>query len=969
MVVGARATTIGSRVILLLASLAWLGLIFAIARVAESRRWARLSSHPLVYALSLGAYATSWTYYGAVGLARVRGLAFLAVSLGPMLACLLVGAVWLPLLRLVRRHQLATLADLFAFRYRSQTLGVLVTATMLVGLVPYLAVQVRAVAHSAVALVPQVSPVTVGAAFCALMLGFAALFGARHATTRERHPGLVVAIAFESAFKLLALVLVGVVAWTVLSHGASVDAPRAAPLLDTARTSSFASVCLVSLGVTFLLPREFHMAFTEAPEGEQGARGLRTAAWGFPLLLLLINVPLLLILWAGQQLAPDGNADLYVLTVAAETRGLEPLAWLGGVSAASAMVIVETLALSSMVLRHFVLPWRRPGSGNVYGDLVHARRVVLMALLVLAFLVFVGIERLSPASTARGGGLAQVGLVSFAAVLQYLPGFLGVLFFPHTTRAGVTAGLVVGMVAWSALLAAPLVGVDALALPPGFAGADPYGMAVLIALALNVLTTAVVSFNTVRSLEEARAAAACRSEVTPGVVTGLPTSVAELVDRVATVLGRETAQVEVDRTLRELQLTPHEQRPGALERLTTHLEANLTGLIGPVLSHAALWLESPGDAEATIPLGERVRQLERQIEVAARSGGASAAAALQAWLRSVFDALPVGVTVLGARGDVVWWNHTLERLTHRSRDQMVGRLLAVRAPELAAAMATDGLHELDVDGARVTWDVTSAELKASAAMPPARVVVVDDLTAQRALEAAVVHHERLASIGRLAAGVAHEIGNPLAALLTVARVMEQEDEPVELRARLRSIVACAGRIDAIVRNLMTFARAPAQTGREVGPVALDQVVRDAIELVSMSREVRVALTLASPAPVVDGVASELVQVLVNLLTNALDASPPMAPVKVSVGEQGDHAEVIVEDQGPGVPLEVKARLFEPFFTTKGPGAGTGLGLSIAYGLVRAHHGQLELDSDDGAGTRVRLRLPRSFGPASVRAME
>ena len=545
---------------LFLASLGWLSLLFALARLAESRRWLRLSSHPAVYALSLGVYATSWTYFGAVGLARTRGLSFLAVSLGPMLACLLVGAIWLPVLRLVRRHQLATLADLFAYRYRSQTLGVLVTVTLLVGVIPYLAVQVRAVAHSALVLMPAASALSIAAIFCGVMLMFAMLFGARHATTRERHPGLVVAMAFESAFKVLALCAVGFVAYQLLPAGTSFQPQKLEPLLGAAQGSNFASVCLVAMGITFLLPREFHMAFAEAPETQQGERGLKMAAWLFPALLLVMNIPIPFVLWAGQQLAPEGNADLYVLTVASQVSWLQPIAWLGGVSASSAMVIVETLALSSMALTHLVLPWRRP-EGNVYVGLVTARRGVLALLLLLAFAVFVGLERVSPAATARGGSLAQVGLVSFAAVIQCLPGFLGVLFFPRATRAGVTAGLLVGVATWLALLAAPLVGATLFALPATINGGDTYGFSVLLALTLNAVTTTLVSMKTLRSPAEARAAAACRSEVSPGLMAGLPTSVDELVDRVSSVLGRDAAELEVSRTLGELALGPAEKTP------------------------------------------------------------------------------------------------------------------------------------------------------------------------------------------------------------------------------------------------------------------------------------------------------------------------------------------------------------------------------------------------------------------------
>ncbi|MFZ5440822.1 MAG: histidine kinase, partial [Myxococcota bacterium] len=367
-------------------TLGWLSLLFVLARLGDSRpAWRRFSEHPLVYVMSLGVYATSWTFFGAVGFARTHGVSFIAVSLGPTLACLLIPAVFLPLLQLVRRHQLATVADLFAFRYRSQALGVAVTIAMLLGVLPYLAVQVRAVAATAVTLAPGLDGRVVGFAFCAVMLVFATLFGARHATTRERHPGLVMAIAFESLFKTLALLAAGLVAWSL---DVEPSPERVDAFLAPARDGGFGSVLLLSIAATFLLPRQFHMAFAEAPEGERGVRALTAATWGFPLLLLVLNLPIPLVLWAGEALAPQGNGDLYVLLVAAKVPWLAPLVWLGGVSASSAMVIVASLALSSMSLTHLVLPWRGGPRGDVYTSLVLRRRVVMALLLFATYLVF-----------------------------------------------------------------------------------------------------------------------------------------------------------------------------------------------------------------------------------------------------------------------------------------------------------------------------------------------------------------------------------------------------------------------------------------------------------------------------------------------------------------------------------------------------------------------------------------------------
>ena len=941
--------------IFFLATLGWLTLLFVLARLADARpAWQRLSEHPLVYALSLGVYATSWTFYGAVGLARTQGLTFLAVSFGPAAAALLVPAVWTPLLRLVRRQQLATIADLFAFRYRSHALGVLVTLAMLLGILPYLAVQIRAVAHSAMVVAPGLDAATVGAAFTGVMLVFATLFGARHATTRERHPGLVVAIAFESVFKLVALLAVGAGALWLFPELRVDDPARTARLTSAVTEGNFTSVFLLSTAAAFLLPRQFHMAFTEAPEGAQGERGLRTAAWAFPLFLALINLPLPLVLWAGERLAPEGNADLFVLRVAGQVPGLEPIAWLGGVSAASAMTIVASIALSSMVLAHLVLPFRRPSGGELYAGLVQARRLVIAALLAAAFGVFVLLEHAAPAATARGGGLAQVGLVSFAGVLQLVPGFLGVLFFPRATRTGVTWGLVLGVTAWGLLLALPVVGISVVEVPPSLLGLDRLAGASLLSIALNGAVVAFGSLSSAQTPEEARAALACRSEVDP--VTGqLPPTVDGFVERIAPVLGHAAARVEVQRAAQELTLAPDERRPGELVRLAARLEANLTGLLGPVLSHAALTVAPAADEE--VPFAVRLRRLEAEVEAARQRGGASAAEALQAWLRGVFAALPVGVGVVGPDGVVVWWNPTLEHLTGLRAVDVVGAPLASLG-DVARAFETEGPHALQLGGRSLTWDVSSATLGATSALPGGRVVVVEDLTAQRALETQVRHHERLASIGRLAAGVAHEVGNPLAAIMIVAQNLQREGaDGADLAERLEGILSSARRIDEIVKSLVTFARGERPGERVESPVDVERVVREAARLSALARRREPVVSLEPGLPRVQGVEAELVQVLVNLLNNAADASPPGAAITLTARSSGDALEVLVEDHGAGMPAEVQARLFEPFFTTKDPGQGTGLGLPIVYNLVTAHRGRVEVKSAPGEGTRVTVRLP------------
>jgi len=607
------------------------------------------------------------------------------------------------------------------------------------------------------------------------------------------------------------------------------------------------------------------------------------------------------------------------------------------------------------------LPFRALGEGDVYGRLRSARRVVLAALLATAYLTFLALEQQVP---SRSGTLAQVGLVSFAAVLQLVPGVLGVLFFPRANRAGVLTGLALGVSTWFILIALPLIGVVPVSLPLAWTEGDALGLPSLLSVSLNGLGMALGSSWSSQSTEERDAAARCRSEMAPVALGLLPPNVEGFVDRLAMVLGRAAARVEVEHALSQLGLGPGERRPAQLELIRTALEVQLTSLMGPVLSHAALRTDVTTQVEMTLPLAERIRRLEAEVELAAQRGHTSAAESLQAWLKAVFASLPVGVAVLGPQGEVVWWNRLLEHLAGRPLEDMVGHRVEGRLGEV---LSRDGEHRWQViDGAQEvgelpprTWRVSSAALDGSPALPQGRVVVVEDLTSQRQLEARVAHQDRLASIGQLAAGVAHEVGNPLAAILMVAQNLLREQAPEDLPERLSLIVSEAMRIDGIVKTLVTFSRTGlnASTSRKSSVVSLGKVVSSAVRLSRLARRRDFVVEVPSVGPLVDGVESELVQVVMNLLTNAADATPADKGIRVWASTVDGYAEVGVEDEGVGMSEETQRHLFEPFFTTKDPGAGTGLGMSIVESLVATHGGRVRLDSEPGQGTRISLRFP------------
>jgi Na+/proline symporter/nitrogen-specific signal transduction histidine kinase len=467
------------------ASLAYLLALFAVAWWADRRAAAGRSviGNAWVYALSMGVYCTAWTYFGSVGRAASGGVWFLPIYLGPTLAMVLAWLVLRKMVRIARTWRITSIADFIASRYgKSRLLAGLVTLIALVGVVPYVALQLKAVASGYLLLTGGTAHapgaalgVDVTLVIALVLAGFTIAFGTRHLDNTERHEGLVAAIATESVIKLLAFLLVGgFVTWGLFAGPADLFAralaqPEIARVLhaDPARPFAFdqwfALLLLAGLSV-LLLPRQFQVMVVEnVDEGH-----IRRAAWAFPAYLLLINLFVLPIALGGLLYfgatggapgAAGANAETFVLSLplAAGMPALALLAFIGGLSAATGMVIVEAIAVSTMVCNDLVLPVllrsrrfaaARPGS-DLTATLLFIRRAVIVGLLLLGWLYF----RIAGEAYA----LVSIGLISFAAVAQFAPALLGGMYWKGGTRNGALAGLAGGALLWAYTLMLPSI--------------------------------------------------------------------------------------------------------------------------------------------------------------------------------------------------------------------------------------------------------------------------------------------------------------------------------------------------------------------------------------------------------------------------------------------------------------------------------------------------------------------------------
>src|SRR5687767_1340927 len=448
--------------VIVVTSFAYLGLLFAIAYYADQRADAGRSviASPYIYSLSLAVYATAWTFYGSVGRAAENGVGFLPIYIGPTLMIALWWVVMRKILRISKQHRITSLADFIASRYgKSALLGGVVTVIAVIGILPYISLQLKAVSASFTTVAGAVPGLGDTALWVALILAaFTILFGTRHIDTAEHHEGMVAAVAFESLVKLVAFVAVGAwVTWGLYNGFGDIFArvaaePALSPMLAPfggvgGDYSSWIWLTILSMFAIMFLPRQFQVTVIENKDESH----LKKAIWLFPAYMLAINVFVLPIAFGGMLHLPAGaDADAFVLTLPMSQKQelLALVVFIGGLSAATGMVIVETIALSTMVCNDLVMPvllrmraLRLNERRDLTGLLLGIRRGAIVLILLLGYLYF--------KIAGEAYALVSIGLISFAAVAQFAPAALGGIFRKGGTRRGALAGLAAGFAVWS----------------------------------------------------------------------------------------------------------------------------------------------------------------------------------------------------------------------------------------------------------------------------------------------------------------------------------------------------------------------------------------------------------------------------------------------------------------------------------------------------------------------------------------
>ena len=968
--------------LILCAAVVWVGVLFAAALYGERRPQAP-ASRDLIYALSLAVYCTSWTFYGTVTQADRYGWPMPPTFVGTVLLYLFASGF---LLRLVQRQKAwnsTSIADLIATRFgKSAALAAIVTGVAVIGLVPYIALQLKAVAQSFAML--RAGPLSAAptawqdSAFyvTVVMAAFAWLFGTRRAAATEHNQGLVWAMAFESVFKLCAFLIVGgFVVFGMLGGpgalwqavGDSVEAPRI--------EASYLSLALLGALAMFTLPHQFHIGVVECQSGD----GVRTARWLLPLYLVAISVFVLPLAWAGRLvLGGSIPSDLYVLglPLSVDADGVALLAFLGGLSAATGMVILATLTLAIMIGNHWLAPLliRRSDEGDLVARVLVQRRVVIALVLTAAY----AYSRWAGATEA----LADIGALAFSALAQLAPLVVAAVGWSWASRAGAFAGLGVGLSLWcyTLLLPALLPQAEWLVDGPfglgwliptelfGLGALDDLSHGVLISLLGNMLCFWLVSRWRPDDLE--------RSPGRAGAI-----SRAGLHALASRFLSAERLQ----RTLPET----GDDRLSASQAELDRIEHELAGLVGA--------------SSARLLLDAALRGAEGQLEaVATVLGEASQALSFnQSILQAALANMSQGISVVDQDLRLVAWNQRYAELFAYPEDLLkVGRPVAdLLRYNAARGLLGPGPLDEEIDKRLGHWrsgsrylverrmpDGSVIEIRGNPMPGGGFVTTYTDISAFRQaetelkglaetlehrvqqrtldLEAAKAEAERAnLAKSRFLAAVSHDLLQPLNAAQLFAHGLRTRLTDEAQRGALQRIQAALTSTEGLLSGLLDISKLDAGGLRPAPrPFALGELIEQLrAEFAILATEQGLRLRAVPSRHWVRSDPLLLRRVLQNFLTNALRYTERGDVLIGCRRLRGGRLLVAVYDTGPGIPEAERERIFEEFQRLpegkqRAP-QGLGLGLAIAERIARLLGHPLVLRSKPGRGTMFGLVLP------------
>jgi Na+/proline symporter/signal transduction histidine kinase len=1016
-----------------LIALAYLVLLFLIAYLGDLKRFRSVSwlNPNVIYALSLAVYCSSWTFYGAVGTASVIGLDYIAIYLGPCLVFLFGYPVMRRIIIVCKENSITSISDFISSRYgKSRRIGVLVTIIAVVGSLPYIALQLKAVSLSFLVLSDQSSIAgELSGGFSSndiafytgsIMALFAVFFGTRHLDATEHHAGVVLAISFESIVKLLAILVVGFYASYLLLDESMHGRFGAAVSTDTFKYNfaggsstwtSFITKTILSMGAIILLPRQFQMTVVEAHSHHQ----FRTAMWVMPIYLLLTTLIVVPIALAGSSLLPNEPADLYVLSLplSAGNQGIGLLAFIGGLSAATGMVIVAVISLSTMICNDLVMPnlirIKRLdilNRNNLDSIILLVRRLAIVGLVAVAYGYFQLMN--------LNAQLANIGLVSFAAVVQFLPSVLCAIFWRGAHSKGVYWGLIGGFLVWAYTLMLPTVLTpDTLVnLWFGWSWINPealFGMrlndslshGVFWSLSVNIFLLVVLSWrNEQTTLEKMQASrfyhtgvlGTSVSQIGADELTSIhPDSLRILTER---IIGRKNTQslFEQYQSKSGLDLSLETQVDRQLISLTQTAIASVIGSVSAqkVISDIIIGEEEYLDEVTTlVDETSSVLQFNRHL--------------LQTTLQNITH----GISVVDENLNLVIWNQRyIELFEYPENFIYVGKPISEvleynaqrgdfndRDPALEIRKRLKHLYNKTPHQNTRTRPNQTVIKSIGEPMPNGGFVTTyEDITesvrasellrtANEELENRVL--ERTQKLKKLSeelekttrskthflAAASHDLLQPInAARLFAHSILERSFEAPEIANLAGNIDQSLVTANELLRALLDISKLDSGGIKPNFSVfGLHKFVADlVIELEGVAGDKNVDLIAEVPDIFVRSDKRLLLSVLQNLVSNAIRYTEEGGQVQIIVKRKKndvEYASVRVLDTGIGIDPARVDLIFNEFYQIKVPGdesaAGLGLGLSIVDRISRLLDLKVKVTSVLGEGSMFTIDVPTS----------
>jgi len=936
-----------------------------------------------VYGLSLAVYCTSWTFFGGVGTAATAGLDFLPIYLGPILVFTLGFGLVRKILAQSKAQHSTSIADFLSARYgKSASVAALVTIIATIGSLPYMALQLQSVSTSLITLSPEIETQVATDELVLLVAGlmalFAILFGSRRADRAGDNAGLVLTIAVEAIVKLVALIAVAGLALILLSGGQTGAITTSDVFSLSQIDARFVTLTVIAACAALCLPRQFHMSFIEA----DGDRPTPAMQWVFPAYLIVTSIVIVPIVLAGLNSLPVGtDADTIVLALPLATgnNALALLVFIGGFSASAGMIVVASVALSTMITNDLIAPLmlRKALSGKgdrsaIAQSLLTIRRLVIGALLFFAYLFYLGFGKL--------GSLAGLGTLAFAAAAQFAPGLVLGMLSQSGNKGGMISGLLAGFAMWLVLLIIPAATGTA---PVLAIHTDPLVSGVALSLGLNVVAYWIGSAINQPSIIDAAQAAAFVGTPSPGAKPRFLTT-----KRVADVRLLLTQFVGRDRADAAIAALPgaYRDRDAADAVVTDMAERTISGVIG---ASSARMLVSSWAGGDPIPLPEVVAMFDETNRRLSFSGEL---------LQIAIESIDQGVALVDAEMNLVAWNSRYQEMF-----DLPDELVAVGTPiaELIRYnLSRTSLSEDEIEqqvGRRIDHMRAGREHRIESEQHDGRIMRIvgsptpgggyttsyTDITADRRAEqeleqkvaertvqlseANAALEQATRSKTRFLAAASHDLIQPLnAARLFASALGEEVAGQAGLERLVKDLDGSIISADRLIRALLDISKLDSGgIEPKIEALAVDQIFDEVMREFAVQAAAKgLAFRRVRTSAWVESDRALLTSVVRNLVSNAVRYTEK-GGVLLGVRRAGTEIRICVHDTGRGIAAKDRETIFDEFNRgTSTDREGLGLGLAIVRRTTRLLNIHVETTSSIGKGSRFALHMPVSHWQAS-----